>query len=220
MKPLLHLSAALCLLSIGWLAYRASLTADAVTRAAVEAPQAVMSVVSPALGIVDARTAYVADLLAVNLARLDVLAGKVEVDANRQTSDALAIVKDAAALTIAEVQGIRADLKPAIDSIPPAVASVKALTDDGLASWNDLYWDVKAATESTTVTLTSVAMASESIRTAAPALSESVVGISRSADGIAADVHVATSDFTRPKTTWQRVRSTLLDFGRIAARVL
>lgn len=231
MKPILQISAALCCLSLAWLAYRASLAADAVTRAAVEAPQAVLSVVTPALGIVDARTAYVADLLAVNLARLDQLADRTERDAkmlltttatntNARVAEVVSIARDTSDKVTDIATAIRADLKPTIDSIPPAVASVQALTDDAKASWDDLYFDVKAATESATVTLTSVAMASESIRESAPKLSESAIGIGRSADGIAADVHTATSDFVKPRTGWQRLRGWMETVAKIGVRIL
>lgn len=231
MTRILQLSAALCCLSLAWLAYRASLAADAVTRAAVEAPQAVLSVVTPALGIVDARTAYVADMLAVNLARLDQLANRTERDAtqaiaaitataDRRTGDALAIVKDAAALTITEVQGIRADLKPTIDSIAPAVASAKALTDEAKASWDANYFDIQATIANLTVATAGIGRASDEVAKAAPKLSESTVQMGQSAAGIAADVHTATSDFVRPKTFWQHVKAWLETSGKIAARLL
>jgi site-specific DNA recombinase len=65
-----------------------------------------------------------------------------------------------------------------------------------------------------------VAETSEAIGKAAPKLAESAVGIGKSTDAIAADVHTATSDFVRPKTSWQRMKEWLETAGKIGARFL
>ncbi len=109
--------------------------------------------------------------------------------ADRRTSDAIAIVKDAAALTVTEVQGLRADLKPALDSIAPAVGSAKALVEDAKDSWDANYYDVQAIIGSAAVATAGVGRAADAVAKAAPKLTDSAVGIGKSADGIAADVH-------------------------------
>lgn len=152
--------------------------------------------------------------------KADTLAAKIETDANRQTSDALAIVKDAAESTITEVQGIRADLRPAIDSIPPAVSSVKALTDEAKKTWDQKYDEIQATIDNLTVATAGIGRAADEVAKAAPKLTESAIGIGKSADGIAADVHTATSDIVRPKSFWQRLRSWIELGGKLGIRLL
>ena len=65
-----------------------------------------------------------------------------------------------------------------------------------------------------------VAETSEAVGKAAPKLAESAVGIGKSTDAIAADVHTATSDFVKPKTFWQRMKAWLETAGKVGARFL
>ena len=83
-----------------------------------------------------------------------------------------------------------------------------------------MYWDVKALVGSATVAARGVAETSEAVGKAAPKFAESAVGIGKSADGIAADVHTATSDCVKPKTFWQRMKAWLEMAGKVGARFL
>ena len=111
------------------------------------------------------------------------------------------------------VEALRNDVKPAIDG-------AVALESDAKDSWDDMYWDVKALVGSATVAARGVAETSEAVGKAAPKLAESAVGIGKSTDAIAADVHTATSDFVKPKTFWQRMKAWLETAGKVGARFL
>jgi len=91
---------------------------------------------------------------------------------------------------------------------------------DAKDSWDDVYWDVKALVGSATVAARGVAETSEAVGKAAPKLAESALGIGKSTDAIAADVHTATSDFVKPKTFWQRLKAWLEMAGKVGARFL
>ena len=111
------------------------------------------------------------------------------------------------------VEALRNDVKPAVDG-------AVALESDAKDSWDDVYWDVKALVGSATVAARGVAETSEAVGKAAPKLAESAVGIGKSTDAIAADVHTATSDFVKPKTFWQRMKAWLETAGKVGARFL
>jgi len=129
--------------------------------------------------------------------------------ADRRLGDTLART-DAA---LGTVDALRKDAKPAIDG-------AVALESDAKDSWDDMYWDVKALVGSATVAARGVAETSEAVGKAAPRLADSAIGIGKNADGIAADVHQATTDFVKPKTFGQKFRSWLETAGKIAARFL
>jgi hypothetical protein len=129
--------------------------------------------------------------------------------ADRRLGDTLARA-DAALRT---VEALRNDVKPAVDG-------AVALESDAKDSWDDVYWDVKALVSSATVAARGVAETSEAVGKAAPKLAESAVGIGKSTDAIAADVHTATSDFVKPKTFWQRMKAWLETAGKVGARFL
>jgi hypothetical protein len=129
--------------------------------------------------------------------------------ADRRLGDTLARA-DAALHT---VEALRNDVKPAVDG-------AVALESDAKDSWDDVYWDVKALVGSATVAARGVAETSEAVGRAAPKLAESAVGIGKSTDAIAADVHTATSDFVKPKTFWQRMKAWLETAGKVGARFL
>jgi mRNA-degrading endonuclease RelE of RelBE toxin-antitoxin system len=110
-------------------------------------------------------------------------------------------------------EALRNDVKPVADG-------AVALESDAKDSWDDVYWDVKALVGSATVAARGVAETSEAVGKAAPKLAESAVGIGKSTDAIAADVHTATSDFVKPKTFWQRLKAWLETAGKVGARFL
>jgi hypothetical protein len=99
---------------------------------------------------------------------------------------------------VGTLDGVRADLKPVL-------AGAAALAEDGRASWDDLYWDVKATVASATVATTSAAQASEAIRDAAPKVAASVVRIGDSSAGIAADVRMEADKLTAPHSLRDRI---------------
>ena len=129
--------------------------------------------------------------------------------ADRRLGDTLARADTA----LRTVEALRNDVKPAIDA-------AVALESDAKDSWDDVYWDVKALVGSATVAARGVAETSEAVGKAAPKLAESAVGIGKSTDAIAADVHTATSDFVKPKTFWQRMKAWLETAGKVGARFL
>ena len=129
--------------------------------------------------------------------------------ADRRLGDALARVDTA----LHTVEALRNDVKPAVDG-------AVALESDAKDSWDDMYWDVKALVGSATVAARGVAETSEAVGQAAPKLAESALGIGKSTDAIAADVHTATSDFVKPKTFWQRMKAWLETAGKVGARFL
>ena len=129
--------------------------------------------------------------------------------ADRRLGDTLARADTA----LRTVEALRNDVKPAVDG-------AVALESDAKDSWDDMYWDVKALVGSATVAARGVAETSEAVGKAAPKLAESAVGIGKSTDAIAADVHTATSDFVKPKTFWQRTKAWLETAGKVGARFL
>ena len=129
--------------------------------------------------------------------------------ADRRMGDTLARADTA----LRTVEALRNDLKPAVDG-------AVALESDAKDSWDDVYWDVKALVGSATVAARGVAETSEAVGKAAPKLAESAVGIGKSTDAIAADVHTATADFVKPKTFWQRMKAWLETAGKVGARFL
>ena len=129
--------------------------------------------------------------------------------ADRRLGDTLARADTA----LRTVEALRNDVKPAVDG-------AVALESDAKDSWDDVYWDVKALVGSATVAARGVAETSEAVGKAAPKLAESAVGIGKSTDAIAADVHTATSDFVKPKTFWQRLKAWLETAGKVGARFL
>jgi hypothetical protein len=129
--------------------------------------------------------------------------------ADRRLGDTLARADSA----LRTVEALRNDVKPAING-------AVALESDAKDSWDDVYWDVKALVGSATVAARGVAETSEAVGKAAPKLAESAVGIGKSTDAIAADVHTATSDFVKPKTFWQRMKAWLETAGKVGARFL
>ena len=129
--------------------------------------------------------------------------------ADRRLGDTLARVDTA----LGTVESLRLDVKPAI-------TGAAALESDAKDCWDDMYWDVKALVGSATVAARGVAETSEAVGKAAPDLAESAAAIGKSANGIAADVHQATTDFVKPKTLGQKLRSWLETAGKLAARFL
>jgi len=129
--------------------------------------------------------------------------------ADRRLGDTLARADTA----LRTAEALRNDVKPVADG-------AVALESDVKDSWDDVYWDLKALVGSATVAARGVAETSEAVGRAAPKLAESAVGIGKSTDGIAADVHTATSDFVKPKTFWQRLKAWLETAGKVGARFL
>jgi hypothetical protein len=147
------------------------------------------------------------------LAEVDKQATGLRGDLLPRVDTALAIVDGRTKDALAQVAGVRSDLAPAI-------TNAAALVKDAQDSIDDLYPDLKAAAESATVAITSTAYASQAVRDAAPQVAQSVIGIGKSADGIAADIHTATADFVRPKTFWQKFKAFGETVGKVAARFL
>lgn len=91
-----------------------------------------------------------------------------------------------------------------------AQANLYALAKDIQDSLDDLYPDIKSATESAAVAVTSTAQAAESVRDATPKVSASV-------EGIAADAKREADSLTAPKKWWQKILGPVYTVGRIIA---
>ena len=102
----------------------------------------------------------------------------------------------------------------------PTLLATAVLETDAQASWDDLYWDLKATVESGTVTMHSVALASEAVEAAAPQLAAAAVANGKNMEGITTDVHTATSEYVKPKSTWQKIKSALWLIAYGAAHAL
>ena len=91
--------------------------------------------------------------------RTDTLAevGEIRKTADRRLGDTLGRVDTA----LAKIDDIRGDLRPVL-------ANTAALTADAKDSMDDLYWDVKASTESATVAANNLGQMSLEIRSAVP----------------------------------------------------
>jgi hypothetical protein len=120
--------------------------------------------------------------------------GLIRQTADRRLGDTLARADTA----LAQVAGLRSDLKPAIDG-------AVALETDAKDSWDDMYWDVKALVGSATVAARGVAETSDAVGQAAPKLTIAAASIGASASGIAADVKREVDEATKPKKWWQKV---------------
>ena len=132
---------------------------------------------------------------------------------DRRAGQALTVADSRAQQALSAIEGLRADVRPTL-------AAANGILKDAQDSWDDLYPDVKGSVASATVAVTSAAQASEAIRDAAPQVAASVVGIGKSADGITADIHTATSDFVKPKTFWQKVKGALNIMATAGAHLL
>ena len=84
-------------------------------------------------------------------------------------------------------------------------------------SLDDLYPDIKGTVASATVAVTSAAYASEAVRDAAPKVAKSVVDISGSLDGVAADVRREADEITKPKRWYQKILGPVYTAARLVA---
>jgi hypothetical protein len=166
-------------------------------------------VLPPVLAVVDQRAgealATVRDFQMVADARL----ASIQVDA-REKSEAV----------LQEAQGLMADIKPVLANAATLEAAYTALGQDAKDSLDDSYDDLRSLVDSAEVAATQTAQTMETVREVAPKLAESAAGIGKSGDGIAADVHAATTDFVRPKTGWQKFKAWAETAGKIAARFI
>lgn len=105
-------------------------------------------------------------------------------------------------------------------SVANTLTGIDGVAKDAKDSWDDLYYDVKASTESATVTLTSAAQASEAIRDATPSIVRSVDTVSASAAAISQDVKREADELTKPKKWYQKILGPVYTVGRIAAAFL
>jgi len=139
---------------------------------------------------------------------------------DRRTGDALARIAAALQMVDSRASEATGALAGIREDAQPVLKGAAAIETDAQASWDDLYWDLKASVESATVAARGIAETSEAIGKAAPALAQSAEGIGASADGIAADVHTATTDFVKPRTWGQKLKAWLEAAGKIAARFI
>lgn len=154
-------------------------------------------------------TSQVAGIRADLMPRVDALI--VRTDA--RVGEAIQVADSRLGETSGAIVGIRQDLKPTL-------LATAVLETDAQASWDDLYWDLKATVESGTVTMHSVALASEAVEAAAPQLAAAAVANGKNMEGITADVHTATSEYVKPKSTWQKIKSALWLIAYGAAHAL
>ena len=216
------------LAALAGVAVQAVLLLNAATRATTALPLGVSAALQAT------RTALVGELAATRsdlvaqveaarkdlLARADGQATALQANATQQAGEMRGLVDRRLGDTLARVDVALGTIEALRKDTAPAITGAVALESDAKDSWDDMYWDVKALVESATVAARGVAETSEAVGKAASKLTDSAVGIGKSADGIAADIHQATTDFVRPKTLGQKFRSWLETAGKIAARFL
>ena len=154
------------------------------------------------------------------LARADGQATFLQANATQQIADIRDMVDRRLGNTLERVDTAIGTVEALRNDAAPVLSGAVAIEADARDSWDDLYWDLKAFVGSATVAARGVAETSETVGKVAPKLADSAVGIGKSADGIAADVHQATTDFVKPKTIGQKFRSWLETAGKLAARFL
>ena len=154
------------------------------------------------------------------LAKVDGQATALQANSFQQIADIRSVVDRRLGDTLARADKALGTVDALRKDEAPAISGAVALESDAKDSWDDVYWDVKALVESATVAARGVAETSEAVGKAAPKLTESAVGIGKSADGIATDIHRATTDFVKPKTLGQKLRAWLETAGKIAARFI
>jgi hypothetical protein len=150
-----------------------------------------------------------------------------EVDEIRKTAD------NRIGDTLAQVDTLIKKLSPILTNaaeITGHVSSVTAHVDDALPQFTDCaYLDasgepVGGNPDCVFNRFQGVSKAFEQMAQAgakaAPQVSQAVAGIATNFDGITADVHTATTDFNKPKTTWQKFKSWLDTAGKLAAHFL
>ena len=159
--------------------------------------------------------------------RLDAMIARVDVatvKADARTGEALSVVREfrtTADARLASMQdqverttnGIRTDVEPVLEN----AASIEAHTDKAIV---DLHPQVLGLVAASKVTMGQAAQTAREVERATPALLKDAQGIAKSADGITADVHTATTDFVKPQTKWQKFKTWLEVAGKIAARFL
>jgi hypothetical protein len=149
------------------------------------------------------------------LARVDTLTAVLD----RRTGEALGIADSRLSGAVGALDGVRGDLHPILTN----VASVTAHADEAAAVLlrrDALPAQTLGLIAAAKVTAGETAQTMRTVRDAAPKLAESAVGVGKSADGIAADIHAITADIAKPKTFWARFRAWLETAGKIGARFL
>ena len=136
------------------------------------------------------------------MARVDVL-GK---QADTRLGEALQKADTRLGEATGAIVGLRKDLQPTL-------AASADLETDAKDSWDDLYWDIKASVESGTVTMHSMALASEEVARAAPTMSQS-------AADVAVDVKREADEITKPKRWYEKILGPVYTVGRLVAAFL
>ena len=159
------------------------------------------------------------------------LVALVNTQADSLRRDAFARVDSLATKSEGQLNGIRADLDSRVDwlshmadfhlsqatsvlngqlgrandsvalvakAVPPVLEQSKALVQDAQDSLDDIYTDARGLVESSTAAMTGVAVTAEVVGKAAPDMAKSV-------NGIAADIHTATSEAVKPVPWYKKV---------------
>lgn len=130
-----------------------------------------------------------------------------------QVSRALTIADSRAKEATGSIAGLRADLKPVLASTDELLMQ----SSGAVAVIRPQALGLIAAAK---VTAGETAQTMRTVRDAAPEIAGSAIGVGKSVDGIAADVHTMTSDFVKPKTFWQKFKMWAETAGKVAARFL
>lgn len=182
MKTILQFAAALCLLAVGysavWLAHSAAgLRADlAATEnratASLQAVTATLEATREDLAVTQAALVTVSTKLA------DSTSNSLHLYGNKVVSSVDHVEKTASG-AVADLAKVREDLRPLIlqsvgtlSTIADALQQVRTATVNATAMLDDMYPDLKALVESTTVTVTSAAQVSQDVRAVSPAVTK------------------------------------------------
>lgn len=222
MKTAVALISALALLSIATLAgiaaYWAIVLPPRVAQSLESRADQAQRSLDAALGILEQTQTGMLRELRQARRMVDSRLAAIQADARHElarTNNTLASGVDRIAGSVERVAGIA----------PPAqelLTASAALAIEAKQSWQDLYWDMKAATESATVAARGVAEASEAVGKAAPAITASVATIAgegaRVAPKVATNVEGITTDAKkitgRLSSPWIVVKKAAIKIGR------
>ena len=129
--------------------------------------------------------------------------------------------------SIAEVAKLREDAQPvlaearqSLAEVRPVLASTQAAVDDAKASWDDMYWDLKAAVESGTVAAHAAGEASDTFSRRFPEMLTNAQQTNSEIAAIATDARKVADKIAAPKSFWAKLREGLWVAVKAAAAFL
>ncbi len=120
---------------------------------------------------------------------------------------------------LGEVHGIREELTPTLGNVQRITAHADEATAI-LFRRDALPAQILGLTAASKVAAGEVAQTMRVVRDSAPQVSASTIATAKSINGIAADVHVATSEYVKARTFWQKVWAGFKTAGILYVRTL